>query len=94
MKEGNISCAQTIFVEDSGSGASCSTVKEAEKINGEPVVYKASKEAEIEEKRVRDINDEGDSNRRTKQIFNPKRPPKILKRIEKPEDHQPKQEKL
>ena len=33
MKEGNISRAKTIFVEDSGSDPSWSTVEEAEVIN-------------------------------------------------------------
>jgi len=97
MKEGNLSHAQTMFVEDSKAGVSCNVVEEAEKINGEPMVYKASNklEVEIEEKRVRDRADEGDNNQRTKQLFNPDRPPKILKREEKcNKENQPKQEKL
>jgi len=93
MKEGNLSYAQTMFVEDSKVGVSCNVVEEAEKINREPVVYKASKELEVEgeEKRVRDRGDEGDNNQRTKQLFNPDRPPKILKRGEKNnKENQPK----
>jgi len=63
MKEGNLSHVQTNFVEDSKVGISCNVVEEAEKINGEPVVFKASKEldVEVEEKRVRDRGDEGDN---------------------------------
>ena len=97
MKERNLFHVQTMFVEDSNAGVSCNVVEEAEKINGEPVVYKASKEleVEVEEKRVRDRGDEGDNNQRTKQLFNPDRPPKILKRGEKSnKENQPKQEKL
>jgi len=97
MKEGNLSHAQTMFVEDFKAGVSCNVVEEAEKINGEAVVYKASKEleAEVEEKRVRDRGDEGDNNQRTMQLFNPDRPPKILKRGEESnKENQPKQEKV
>jgi len=55
MKEGNLSHAQTMFVEDSKAGVSCNVVEEAEKINREALVYKASKEleVEVEEKRVK-----------------------------------------
>jgi len=97
IKEGNLSYTQTIFVEDSKAGISCNVVEEAEKINGEPVVYKASKELEVEdeEKRVRNRGDEGVNNQRTKQLFNPDRPPKILKQGEMSnKENQPKQEKL
>jgi len=97
MKEGNLSHVQTMFVEDSKAGVSCNVVEEAEKINGEPVVYNPSKEleVEVEEKRVRDRGDEGDNNQRTKQLFNPDRPHKILKRGEKSnKENQPKHEKL
>jgi len=64
MKEGNLFHTQTMFVEESKAGVSCNLVEEAEKINGEPVVYKASKEleVEVEEKRVRDRGDEEDNN--------------------------------
>ena len=64
MREGNLSHAQTMFVEDSKAGVSCNVVTEAKKINAEPVVYKASKEleVEVEEKRVRDRGDEEDNN--------------------------------
>ena len=66
MKERNLSHAQTMFVEDSKAGVSCNVVEEPEKINGQPVVYKASKEleleVEVEEKKVRDRGDEGDNN--------------------------------
>jgi len=60
IKEGNLSHAHTLFVEDSKAGISCNVVEEAEKINGEAVVYKASKEleVEVEEKRLRDRGDE------------------------------------
>jgi len=47
MKEGNLSHTQTMFVEDSKAGVSYNVVEEVEKINGEPVVYKASKELEV-----------------------------------------------
>jgi len=44
---------------------------------------------------VRDRGDEGDNNQRTKQLVNPDRPPKILKREEKSnKENQPKEEKL
>jgi len=81
MKEGNLSHAQTMFFEDSKAGVSCNVGEEAEKINRVPVVYKASKEleVEVEQKTVRDRGDEGDNNQRTKQLFNPDRQPKILK---------------
>jgi len=61
MIEANLSHAQTMFVVDSKAGVSCNVVEEAEKINGEPVVCKTSKEleVEVEEKRVRDAGDEG-----------------------------------
>ena len=97
MKEGNLSHAQTMFVEDSKAGVSCNVVEDASKINGEAVIYKASEEVEVEveEKRVRDRGDEGDNNQRTKQLFNPDRLSKILKRAEKShKENQPKQEKL
>jgi len=97
MKEGNLSHIQTMFVEDSKAGVSCNVVKEAKKINRELVVYETSKEleVEVEEKRIRDRGDKGDNNQQTKQLFNPHRPPKILKRGENSnKENQPKQEKL
>ena len=61
------------------------------------MVYKASKEleVEVEEKRVIDRGDKGNNNQQTKPFFNPDRPPKILKPAEKSnnENHH-KQEKL
>ena len=48
-------------------------------------------EAKIEQKRVRDVND---SNWQTKQIFDAKRPSKILKYGEKLDNQQSQQENL
>jgi len=64
MKKRNLSHAQTMFVEDYKAGVSFNVVEEAEKINREPVVYKTSKEleVEVEEKRVRDGGVVGNNN--------------------------------
>ena len=84
VKEVNQYHTQTMLVEDSKAGVSYNLVKEAEKFNWELVVYEVSTElnVEVEVKRVRDREDEGDNNQGTKQLFNQDGKPKIFKRKE------------
>ena len=61
-------------------------IRKIEEINGEPVVYMAHPKATVDEKRPRDIDDDGGRDNRKRPYF-PSSPPKILKRREEFEHH-------
>jgi len=85
MKERGMSKAQCLYLEKeeewfvNEGNAHNTRIEELEDINGEPMVYVAVEEAEVAEKRAREKEDEGDNNR-GKRVFDPAKPPKILKR--------------
>lgn len=94
-KESVMPRANCVTVEEEDEDDSdCQLVKE--EINGIPVVYIATEEADVEEKRGRSLSDEGDKENKKPRTAGPvaRRTPKILKRGISTPPIKPRQDKL